>query len=361
MDAGSMGGHRVASTSRARRPTIVDVARVAAVSHATVSRYLNKRSYVSQASATAIESAITETGYVPNRTARSLVNDRSHTVAFIVRERPDLFFADPNLSAMAIGANAALSAAGFQMLMLIVESDESAIRIIDLVRGGFVDGALLIAMEADDPVATALSTSATPVVTASSPLPDGSAPSVDTDNVGGSAEVTRMLVQAGRRRIAEIHGPPDAPASALRHRGFVEAMADLYDDRLVIPVQEWSLRAGFSAMTKLLTSTIPFDAVVAASDVLAAGALEALHARGLKVPDDVAIVGFDDSPWATRTIPELSTVHQDSHALGTRLAEVLLRSIDGEDLRGHHEVVPHRIIWRESAGPLLADGACPHP
>jgi len=332
-----------------KRPTIKDVAVAAGISHATVSRYLNKSSYVSAASGEAIEAAIRDVGYVPNRTARSLVRQHTQAVAFIVREHPDLFFADPNLSRMAVGANATLSAAGYQMFMLIVDTDDSADRIVDLILGGFVDGAVLVAMQHDDPVALALAGSTTPLVTASTPLGDTPTPSVDTDNVAGSAAVTRRLLGTGRSRVAEIRGPAEVPVSALRHAGFAEAMGDAYDERLVATATEWTLAAGSAAMTGLLGRVPDLDGVVAASDLLAAGAMAVLRAHGRRVPEDVGVVGFDDSPWATQTHPELSTVRQDSQATGVRMAEVLLRQLAGEDLAGHHEILPNEVVWRASA------------
>jgi DNA-binding LacI/PurR family transcriptional regulator len=331
-----------------RRPTIKDVAAAAGVSHATVSRYLNKTSYVSAETGTAIDSAVRQTGYVPNRTARSLVRQETRAVAFIVREHPDMFFVDANLSNMAVGANAALSARDYQMFLLIVDTERSAQRIIELITGGFVDGAILVAMHDDDMVAD-LAASATPLVTASTPAPGSGIPSVDTDNFGGSARITSKLRETGRTRIAEIHGPSEAPVSSLRHEGFLQAMGDAYDPDLVAVAHEWSLAAGAQSMRQLLIQAPDLDGVVCASDLIAAGAIDALRAQGRQVPEQVSVVGFDDSPWASRTTPALSTVRQDTLLTGTHLAELLLRQIDGEDLTGYAEILPNTIVWRDSA------------
>jgi len=334
-----------------RRPTILDVARLAGTSHATVSRYLNGRSYVARATADAIEDAIHRVGYVPNRTARSLVQQSTQAVAFVVRERPDLFFADPNLSRMAIGANAALSAAGYQMLLLIVDTDESADRIVTLVRGGFVDGALLVAMHEEDRVVAELAGAGVPLVTASTPLPDASVPWVDTDNEEASAAITRALVSTGRARVGEIHGPRDAPVSHQRHDGYVRALGAGFDPARVAVADEWSLGAGARAMEELLAAASDLDGVVAASDVLAAGAMDTLHRHGRRVPDDVGVVGFDDSPWATQTSPALTTVHQDAQETGRRMAVRLVEHLRGGAPLEGGEVVPSRVVWRGSAGP----------
>ncbi|MCI2956745.1 LacI family transcriptional regulator [Agromyces atrinae] len=334
-----------------RRATVHDVARVAGISHATVSRYLNKRAYVSQASAEAIEAAIRSVNYTPNRTARSLVTQSTRAVAFVVREYSEFFFADSNLSAMAAAANKTLSAEGYQMLLVIIESDEAAERIVDLIIGGFVDGALLVAMRDDDPVAEAIARSTIPAITASAPeLPVG-LPSVDTDNAGGSRAITRLLADSGRTRLAEIAGPAPMPAARLRHDGFVEARGAAYEPSLSIAAAEWSVEAGAAAMRELLERGEPIDGVVAASDALAAGAIDAIHAAGLTVPADIAVVGFDDSPWATRIRPTLTTVRQDPGATGRRMAERMMAHLGGEALDDVAEVIPNVIVERESTAP----------
>ncbi|MEO7016196.1 MAG: LacI family DNA-binding transcriptional regulator [Leifsonia sp.] len=334
---------------RPRRPTIRDVARSAGVSHATVSRYLNERSYVSAEAGRAIEAAVRHTQYVPNRTARSLVSQKTFSAACIVREHSDQFFADPNLSAQAIGANATFSAHGYQMLILIVEGDESTRRAAEIVAGGAVDGALLLAMLEDDPLVLELSKAGTPLVTASTPLRDSLVPYVDTDNKGGTALITQRLLDTGRRVVAEIHGPDRHPVSRIRHEGFMTSMRTLYRPDLVAYADDWTPTAGKRAMRTLLEIEPKIDGVVAASDGLASGAASVLLAAGRSIPHDVGIVGFDDSSWATNSRPKLSTVRQDARLTGQRLAEVLIRQIEGEDLAGFSMTLPNSIVWRDSA------------
>lgn len=334
-----------------QRSTIRDVADLAGVSHATVSRYLNGHSYVSPDTGRAIDRAVAETGYVKNNTARALVMRKNFTAALVVREYSDLFFDDPNLSAMAIGANATFSDRGYQMSILIVESDASAARVVELIGGGSVDGALLLAMHIDDPVVTALVKSGTPLVTSSTPLAGSPITSVDTDNVGGATAIARQLAHTGRRHIAVVNGPRDAPVTPLRDQGYQAGLGDLYDPQLVRWTAAWTAEEGRRTLHELLRSRPEIDAVVAASDALAAGAIDAVSASGRTVPSDVAIVGFDDSAWATRTTPQISTVRQNARQTGIRMAEVLLDEIDGIAPRGRHVVLPNEIVWRESAGP----------
>lgn len=333
------------------RPTVRDVARVAGVSHATVSRHLNGHTNVAPETAVAIDAAVREVNYVPNENARSLVRRKSHTVALVVREHIDLFYADPNLSRQAAGANSVLSAHGYLMPLMLVDTDETAARVVDMIRGGSVDGALLLAMETDDQMLHALRGTSTPVVTASIPLDDDSLTWVDTDNVGGTRAITDMLRRTGRTKIAEIHGPPAVPVSRMRHDGFVAAMAEAYDPNLVVDAAQWSFEAGADAMRILLDREPALDGLVAASDLIAAGAMSVLAARGLTVPDDVGVVGFDDAPVALMSTPQLSTVHQDAGTTGREMAKLMLAMLAGEIRTGSHITVPSRVVWRDSAGP----------
>jgi len=339
------------------RPTIRDVARVAGVSHATVSRHLNGHTNVARRTAEAIDAAVLEANYVPNGNARSLVRRKSFTVALVVREHIDLFYADPNLSRMAAGANSVLSANGYVMPLMLVDSDVTATRVVDMIRGGSVDGALLIAMETNDQMVRALRGTSTPLVTASIPLADDSLTWVDTDNVGGTQTITDILRRTGRTRIAEIRGPAAMPVSRLRHEGFVAAMGQAYDPTLVVDATQWSYDAGAQAMRVLLDRDAPPDGIVAASDLLAAGAMSVLAERGLDVPDDVAVVGFDDSPIAIMSTPQISTVRQESATTGKEMAKLMLAMLNGEQRSGSHITVPSVVVWRDSAGPAPAQHA----
>lgn len=334
------------TADRPRPATIIDVAREAGISHATVSRYLNGRSYVSAAARSEIERAIAAVGYVPNNSARALVSRRTASVAFIVREDADLFFDDATLVGQARGANAALSELGYQLQIMIVDSAASEERIARLVIGRSVDAALLSAMRFDDPLARALHAAGVPLVTASEPLPGSGIPSVDIDNVGACRDIARRLDATGRRRIVVLSGPAAAPVSALRHRGVVEALGAGLP---TVDATDWTTDAGRAAMRRLLDLEPELDGVVAASDSLAVGALAELRASGRSVPADVGVTGFDDSPWAARADPPLSTVRQDGTATGRRMAEIVARALAGDDQTGRRDLMPTEIVWRDSA------------
>ncbi|WP_298744240.1 LacI family DNA-binding transcriptional regulator [uncultured Microbacterium sp.] len=279
------------SEQKRRRATIVDVAAHAGTSYATVSRYLTGASYVAPATRKAIEAAIQAVQYVPNPRARALVQQRSQTIAFVVRERHEVFFHDPVLLGQASGANRALSSAGYQMLMMIVDSDASEERIGRLVGGGLVDGALLAAMNTGDPLVATLVSAGIPLVASATPTVDADYPCIDVDNPAATRDITRRLLATGRQHVAEILGPSDAPVSALRHDGFVAAMGDAFDANLTETAAHWDPESGATAMRALLARAPHLDGVVAASDTLAAGAIDVLQQAGRRVPTDVGVVG----------------------------------------------------------------------
>lgn len=333
--------------SGVNRPTMHDVARVAGVSHATVSRVLNGHTNVAAETARAVADAVVTTGYVPNRAARSLRSQSTDTVVLIAREEVDVFYADPTLSRMTSGANMRLSEYGYQMLLALVDSSRSAERVGSLMAGGSFDAAILVAMTTNDPLAARLATTDIPVVTASTPFPDSEIPSVDTDNVNGSKAITERLVATGRRRIVEIAGPTWAPVSSLRRQGFLAGAGDAAIG--FAHAERWSLRSGERAMSDLLADHPDLDGVVAASDLLAAGAIRALTESGRRVPEDVGIVGFDDAPIASIQQPPLCTVRSDARATGRAMADMVMTLIHGEELPERHIVLPNELVWRASA------------
>lgn len=338
----------MSASQPAHRPTMSEVARLAQVSRGTVSRYLNGHNYVSERARTQIERAIAQTGYVPVAAARSLVRRRTDAVAMIIRESPDIFFNDYHLSRVASGANEFFAAHDYQLMMLLVDSPRSQDRIVRLLAGGLVDGALIASVRTDDPLIPPLASLKLPIATAG-PAPERFwLPGVDADNRVGAQAITQRLMETGRRRIAVIQGPPDMPVSRQRADGVRDALGTLLDDRLCVDAADWTFEAGRAATEELLGRSPGIDGLVAANDATALGAISALRAAGRRVPDDVGVVGFDDTPQAVQSQPQLSTVHQDSRQMGQLLGDLILRQIGGDaaDLR---TTVPTTIRWRDSA------------
>lgn len=334
---------------RGGRATIFDVAAASGISRGTISRYLNDKGYVSVASREAIAEAIARVGYVPNNAARSLASRKTKSVAFVVHESHNMFHDDPNLGGMLAAANRVLSDADFQLVILIVDSEQSMSRIADLLRGGYADGAILVSVRADDPLLTIVQSLGLPAAMVGRPTGTNSVPWVDVDNKMAAFEISARLAGTGRKRIAMISGPSDMRAARERLSGFQLAMGDSFDPDIVIPTVDWSHQSGVVAMTELLRRDPHIDGVFAACDAIAIGAMDVLRESGRAIPTDVGVVGYDDSLWAKRSFPGLSTVAQPVEELGARMAALVLRQIAGETLGGTHELVPTSIVWRESA------------
>lgn len=325
-----------------------DVAVVAGVSRGTISRYVNGDPYVSASARRAIEAAIAEVGYVPNTAARHLVMQRTETIAFIVHEPHSLFIEDPNIGGILLGANAALSEADHQMAVLIVDSERDTERVARYLSGGSVDGVIIVSARAHDPIAGVVERLRLPAAFVGHPPGATSAAFVIIDNRGSARAITERLVDTGRRRIGMIAAALDRDSGAERLSGFTDALGERYDDDLVERVALYSYSAGREGMTALLERAPDIDGVFAASDAIAAGAMEALRTAGKRVPHDVGVVGFDDSAWARRTLPALSTVRQPAEGLGREAAALVLEQLRG-DAAPREVLLQSEIVWRESA------------
>jgi DNA-binding LacI/PurR family transcriptional regulator len=334
---------------RKKRATVHDVASVAGVSRGTVSRYINGERYVSSAAREAIEQAIREVGYVPNTAARNLVMQRSQSVGLIVHEPSSLFIEDPNIGEILLGANETLSAADHQMAVLIVDSERDTDRVARYLSGGFVEGVVVVSARAADPISRVIDRLELPAAYVGHPAgAPASASFVVIDNRSAAQAITERLVGVGRRRIGMIAAALDRDSGADRLAGFRDAAGALFDPDLIEPIPLYSYSAGRDATRLLLERAPDLDGLFAASDAVAAGALESLRAAGRRVPEDVSVVGFDDSAWARRTVPELSTVRQPARRLGARAAQLVLDRVQADAAPETVELACE-IVWRDSA------------
>jgi DNA-binding LacI/PurR family transcriptional regulator len=335
--------------TRPKRATIFDVAAEAGVSRGTVSRVLNGEPYVSQSAREAIEAAIEKVGYVRNTAARNLATQSSGAVALIVHEPHSVFVEDPNIGAILLGTNAALSEADYQLVSLIIDTDRDTERVVSYLGGGFVDGAIVVSAREDDPIADALQRLRIPTVLVGRPDTAPELPSVSIDNRTSARQITERLVATGRTRIGMIAAALDRDSGRDRLAGFRDALGDHFDAALVVDVPLYSFHAGQEGMRALLDRAPDIDGVFAASDAIAAGAVDVLRADGRRIPDDVGVVGFDDSAWALRCQPALSTVRQPADRLGARAAELVLDEIRTGERRSGVVLLPTEVVWRDSA------------
>jgi DNA-binding LacI/PurR family transcriptional regulator len=331
--------------------TLEEVAREAGVSRATVSRVVNGSPKVSSDVRTSVESAIDRLGYVPNRAARSLVTRRSDSVALVITEPTTRLFNDPFFPRLMRGVSAELAARDLQLVLLMPETRSEAVRAEHYLASGHVDGALLVSLHGDDPLPGRLAESGIPVVVGGRP-PRGSKVSfVDVDNRQGARTAVEHLIGVGRRTIATITGPRDMSVGQDRLAGYREALSEaaLSLDPSLEATGDFTLEGGARAMEGLLSSRPDLDAVFAASDLMAAGALGVLAAAGRQVARDVALVGYDDSPIATSTRPALTSVRQPVEEMGREMARLLLDDISRASRIPRRVLLATELIERASS------------
>ncbi|SOE02969.1 LacI family DNA-binding transcriptional regulator [Blastococcus haudaquaticus] len=332
-------------------PTLDEVAVLAGVSRATVSRVVNGSPRVSPEARQAVQAAVDTLRYVPNRMARSLVTRRTGTIALVLSESDTQIFSDPFFASIVRGLSAHLADTELHLVLLAARDAREQEKIGRYVRQGHVDGVILMSLHGDDLLPDILARTHVPVVLSGRPL-DGRAVSfVDADNAGGARAATRHLLDQGRRRVATITGPLDMVAGQDRYAGYRDALEGhgrAVDADLVVE-GDFTEDGGLRAMATLLERAPDVDAVFAASDPMAVGALQALRAAGRRVPDDVAVVGFDDAAVARACDPPLTTVAQPLEDMTRLLLELLLRRIEDGDDAVESRVCETRLVRRASA------------
>ncbi|SDY07398.1 transcriptional regulator, LacI family [Micromonospora pattaloongensis] len=337
-------------TTARERPTLEAVARRAGVSRATVSRVVNGSTTVAEPIQEAVRQAVRELGYVPNLAARSLVTQRTDSIALVLPESATRVFSDDQFFPGIIrGVSQELEAADKQLVLMMASSTASQERIERYATGRHVDGVMFASMHGVDPLPGALARMGIPVICNGRPLGRAAAsvPYVDVDHVGGVTTAVRHLLDSGRRRIATIAGPQDMVGGIDRLTGYRNALQDS-GCRSIVAVGDFTRESGAQAMRQLLNDDPHLDAVFVASDLMAHGALRTLREAGRRVPDDVAVIGFDDIEIARYTDPPLSTVRQPIHEMGREMTRQLLRLAAGEEIE-LALILPTELIVRESS------------
>jgi DNA-binding LacI/PurR family transcriptional regulator len=317
-----------------------EVAKVAGVSRATASRVVNGVASVDATIRAAVQQAIADTGYVPNLAARSLVTRRADAVALVLPGQQRML-GDPFFGRVVSGVMTVTEPAGIHLVLAAdrraeVESD---------VRRGRLDGVILIHTDPHDPLPRLLVDGHFPVVLSSRPLHPLPITYVDVNQSAGGALAARHLAGLGRTRLATIAGPQHTSAGQDRLAGFREALGS----RVEWVEGDFTREGGEAGMTALLSRCPDVDGVFAASDLMAQGALAVLRAAGRRVPEDVAVVGFDDSSAALACEPPLTTVRQPVEDMAAEMARLLLRQIEHPDTPRTKVVFEPTLVHRRSA------------
>jgi DNA-binding LacI/PurR family transcriptional regulator len=328
-------------------PTLEAVAALAGVSRATVSRVVNGSPKVTPEVVESVTAAIAQLNYVPNRAARSLATRRTQVIALVVPESTARVFADPFFASIVQGVALHLADTDYTLNMVIA-SETNPDKTRRYLMSGNADGALVVSHHSGDHSYAHLGHSL-PIVFGGRPLNNGKQVSyfVDVDNVAAAESATLHLINQGRRSIATIAGPQDMPPGVDRLSGWRKALDAHGLDQTLVEFGDFAPESGTAAMRRLLGRGVPIDALFAANDQMAAGAYLAILEAGLSIPDDIAVVGFDDDYYAKTTAPPLTTVHQPSVRLGATMAEVLVKRIEGEPV-DRVTILPAELVIRQS-------------
>jgi LacI family transcriptional regulator len=315
-----------------------EIAKLSNVSRSTVSRVVNNDPNVKEQTRVRVLQVIRQVNYRPNAAARSLAAGRSHILGLVIPTGVSALFTDPYFPILIQGVSSACNVHDHSVMLWLAEPEYERHMIGQITGSGLVDGVIVASALMDDPLNKAIFESDLPAIMVGQHPIFPNISYVDVDNRRGSQDIVTHLIRLGYRRIATITGPLNLIAGADRYEGYRAALKE----RGLTPAPEWAVEGdfteagGYGAMQRLLPHRP--EAVFAASDIMALGSLRAVHDAGLRVPDDVAVVGFDDMPFAARTDPPLTTVRQPIYRTGVLAAETLI------DMVAHPGSVPRRIV-----------------
>lgn len=319
------------------------VARAAGVSSSTVSRILNGTAIVSDAKRHAVDEAVARLGFIPNPVARGLAGGRTLSIGVITQSLSSPFY-----GAALMGVEAELNRAGYSPLFVSGHWDAAReARCIEELKARRVDGIIVLTGRLSDESLRRCA-QRMPVVITGRDLSARNLCSLKFDDYQGGLLATRHLIELGHRRIAFIAGPKGHPDAAERLRAYRSGLraAGLGFDARLVAVGAFHEESGTIAAHALLVAKNPFTAIFAANDQMAFGALVALHRHGLRVPEDVSLVGFDDLPGSVYSIPSLTTVRQPAYELGSLSAQAMLALLGGRRPAPH--IPAPRLVLRDS-------------
>lgn len=332
------------------RPTIYDVARLAGVSTATVSRALNGTGRIAPATQAAIDAAVAQLGYSPNTIARSLVTKTTQTIALLL---PDI--TNPFYAGLVSGIQASALSRDHTMLLCTTEGDpEREEQYLNLLQAKHVDGALVDGLVLPSDRIARFVKDGFPIVCLDRDIDSRSIPLVQVDNYVGGFHATKHLLSLGHKHIAHVKGAPDLRLSEERLEGFWAAHEHqrLVPNVSLIVQGSFTEESGYRAARGLLESRKRFTAVFAANDLSAIGVMRAASEVGMRVPQDLSVVGFDDIRLASYTTPPLTTVRQPAERIAARATELLMDLTQGKKVEvGRHLLEPELVVRESTSAP----------
>jgi LacI family transcriptional regulator len=329
-----------------------DVAKQAGVSRSTVSRVVNDQPNVREDVRKRVKEVIEHTGYQPNAAARTLASQRSWMIGLVLPRSVSSFFGDPYFPRLTQGIAQACNQYDYTLGLFLVGTKEDEEKIFSRVsRKGLLDGVLMQSGQIGDRLIDRLVYSNTPLLIIGRPFHTQGVSYIDVDNINAAWNAVKYLIQSGYQRIATIAGPPDSTVSIDRKDGYLKALVEYGIDAnaSLIVEGDFTEAGGYQAMQQLLA--VRPDAVFAASDTMALGAMRCIREAGLSVPDDIAIIGFDDLPLAVVQDSPLTTIRQPIVQFGFKSVEMLIDLIENGIKPPRHMIMGTELIIRETTNP----------
>ena len=331
--------------------TLEDIAKQVGVSRSTVSRVVNGHPNVREDVRKRVLEVIRQTGYHPNAAARTLASQRSWMIGLVLPRTVNAFFADPYFPHLTQGIAQACNQSDYTLGLFLVGTKEDEEKIFPRVsRRGFLDGVLVQTGQIGDQLIDRLVNSNMPLVIVGRPFHADGVSYIDVDNSDAAYNAVSHLIRLGHQRIGTITGPANNTTGIDRQEGYLRALTERHRvvDESLVAEGDFSETSGYYAMQRLLPAKP--DAVFAASDMMAIGAMRAVRDAGLAVPDDIAFVGFDDLPIASLSDPPLTTIRQQVHRFGMTAVEVLTDLIENGVTPPRRNIMVTDLVIRESCG-----------
>jgi LacI family transcriptional regulator len=327
-----------------KRVTISDVARMADVSTMTVSRVINNKASISPQTRSRVLDVIDKLGYQPSHIAQSLTNDRTYTLGITVSDIANPFFAE-----LIAGVETVAWKNGYNVILCNTQEDlEREREVFRLLNAKQVDGVIAYSTRLPDDEFFPLLETFPAALVFNRQIPLEIASVMLMDDKGGSELATRHLLESGRNQVGIIAGSENSPSARARIEGYRTAMGPRKQTfERAVPS---SIDAGYAATLRLLRQNPDIDGIVCYNDLVAAGALSACKALGRRIPEEIAVIGCDDVPFAALICPTLTTLHVDRRKIGQQMTQQLLQHIEGDETDTNNRItIPQTLIVRESA------------
>ena len=331
------------------------IAKLSGVSRSTVSRVINHSPNVRPEVRERVLQVLRETNFQPNAAARGLAAGSTRVLGLVIPLGIGHLFSDPYFPLLIQGVSAACNAADYSVMLWLADPEYERRTMRQILHSGLIDGVVVASIQSGDPLIEALLERSFPFVSIGQIAAEKPIPFVDVDNVSSARQAVEHLLGLGRRRVATIAGPQVIHASAGRLEGYRQALeaAGLPFRPEWVVEGDFTQEGGYRAMQRLLEQRP--DAVFAASDALAQGALRAIGEAGLRVPEDIALVGFDDLPFAAHLHPPLTTVRQPIEQLGRAAVDMLVGLLSKSNSMSQSQILPTELVVRASSGSQTAN------